>query len=120
MIIKAKYNSSLALDCNLFNFTTLLSSMVLSILVSIFQLTIFIVSSGGLAIAVPGEVKGMYQASQKYGRLPWKELVEPAIKLARDGFKISAAVAQALNITPDIKEYIERDPGLRCAKYMLS
>lgn len=68
---------------------------------------------GGLAIAVPGEVKGMYQASQKYGRLPWKELVEPAIKLARDGFKISAAVAEALNITPHIKEYIERDPGLR-------
>ena len=62
----------------------------------------------------------MYQASQKYGRLPWKELVEPAIKLARDGFNMSEAVAQALNITPDIKEHIEKDPGLRCAKYMLS
>jgi len=68
---------------------------------------------GGLAIAVPGEVKGMYQASQNYGRLPWKELVKPAIELARDGFEISAAVAEALVITPEIKECIEKDPGLR-------
>ncbi|XP_015755869.1 PREDICTED: gamma-glutamyltranspeptidase 1-like isoform X3 [Acropora digitifera] len=68
---------------------------------------------GGLAIAVPGEVKGMYQASQNYGRLPWRELVKPAIELARDGFEISAAVAEALVITPEIKEHIEKDPGLR-------
>ena len=55
----------------------------------------------------------MYQASQKYGRLPWKELVEPAIELARDGFEISAALAEALDDT-DIKPLIEKDPGLRC------
>ncbi|XP_044174187.1 glutathione hydrolase 1 proenzyme-like [Acropora millepora] len=67
---------------------------------------------GGLAIAVPGEVKGMYQASQKYGRLPWRELVEPAIELARDGFEISAALAEALE-QRDIKELIDEDPGLR-------
>ena len=57
----------------------------------------------------------MYQASQNYGRLPWRELVKPAIELARDGFEISAAVAEALVITPGIKEHIEKDPGLRCA-----
>ncbi|XP_029191513.2 glutathione hydrolase 1 proenzyme-like isoform X2 [Acropora millepora] len=66
---------------------------------------------GGLAIAVPGEVKGMHQASQKYGRLPWKELVEPAIKLARDGFKISAEVTDALEDWPG-KDVIRTDPGL--------
>ena len=58
-------------------------------------------------------MKGMYQASQKYGRLPWRELVEPAIELARDGFEISAALAEALE-ERDIKELIDEDPGLRC------
>ena len=57
----------------------------------------------------------MHKASQKYGRLPWRELVEPAIKLARDGFEISDAVADALNSTPGIIEFIKNDPGLRCA-----
>ena len=57
----------------------------------------------------------MHKASQKYGRLPWRDLVEPAIKLARDGFEISKAVADALNSTPEIIEFIKKDPGLRCA-----
>ena len=57
----------------------------------------------------------MHKASQNYGRLPWKELVKPAIELARDGFEISAAVAETLDNTPDIKDYIKKDPGLRCA-----
>ena len=57
----------------------------------------------------------MYQASKKYGRLPWRQLVQPAIELARDGFEISDAVADALDNTPNIREYIKKDPGLRCA-----
>ena len=56
----------------------------------------------------------MHNASQKYGQLPWRDLVEPAIELARDGFEISAAVAEALDNT-EIKEFIKKDPGLRCA-----
>ena len=69
-------------------------------------------SPGGRAIAVPGEVKGMHQASQRYGRLPWRELVEPAIRLARDGFEISAEVADALEDWPG-EDVIREDPGLR-------
>ena len=57
----------------------------------------------------------MHKASQKYGRLPWRDLVEPAIELARDGFQISDAVADALTSTPGIIESIEKDHGLRCA-----
>ncbi|KAL0480377.1 glutathione hydrolase, partial [Acrasis kona] len=37
---------------------------------------------GGLAIAVPSEVKGLYTAHKQYGKLDWKVLVEPAINLA--------------------------------------
>ena len=55
----------------------------------------------------------MYKGSQKYGRLPWRELVKPAIELARDGFEISAAVAEALGDS-EIIQLIKKDAGLRC------
>lgn len=41
---------------------------------------------GILSSGVPGTVAGMWLAHQKYGSLPWKELVQPAVSLAQDGF----------------------------------
>jgi len=41
---------------------------------------------GALAIGVPGTVAGLYMAQQKYGVLDWKEVVQPAIDLAKNGF----------------------------------
>ena len=66
---------------------------------------------GGLAIAVPGEVRGQYQAWNEHGRLSWEDLVQPAIDLARNGFRISHALADALN--DDMVEKIKKDKGLR-------
>lgn len=40
------------------------------------------------SIGVPGTVAGLYLAYQKYGKLPWKDLVEPSVKLAKDGFEM--------------------------------
>lgn len=44
---------------------------------------------GGLAIAVPGELKGYAALYEKYGRLPWKDLVQPTIDLCRKGHMVS-------------------------------
>jgi len=51
---------------------------------------------GGLAIAVPGEVHGHYTAWQKFGRLPWFDLVAPTIVLCEKGFVVERSLAQAI------------------------
>ena len=47
-------------------------------------------SYGYLAPAVPGTVAGLAEAHRKWGMLPWKRLVAPALALARDGLRLSA------------------------------
>ncbi|PKP35097.1 MAG: gamma-glutamyltransferase [Bacteroidetes bacterium HGW-Bacteroidetes-17] len=42
--------------------------------------------TGGLSIGVPGTVAGLYLAHQKYGKLRWEEVVQPAVDLANNGF----------------------------------
>lgn len=49
------------------------------------------------ASGVPGSVDGMVEAHRKYGKLKWSDLVEPAINLARNGFKLTTGAARALN-----------------------
>lgn len=44
---------------------------------------------GGLSVGTPGTVKLLYETHQKYGKLAWSDVVQPAIKLAEDGFKVS-------------------------------
>jgi len=72
---------------------------------------------GGLSIAVPGEVHGLHQVWLLFGKTrSWKRLVQPAINLTRNGFKISAAVADAM--TDDkMVEAIKKDVGLRSENF---
>ena len=52
---------------------------------------------GILSIGVPGTVYGMWEVHKKFGSLPWKTLLEPAIKLAEEGFIMSPFMVDALN-----------------------
>uniref|UniRef100_A0A0E0BX70 Glutathione hydrolase n=1 Tax=Oryza meridionalis TaxID=40149 RepID=A0A0E0BX70_9ORYZ len=65
---------------------------------------------GALAMGIPGELAGLHAAWSRYGRLPWKDLFAPAIKLARDGFTVVPPVAGALK---EAERDVLADPGLR-------
>ncbi|MBB1409334.1 gamma-glutamyltransferase [Pseudoalteromonas sp. SG44-17] len=54
------------------------------------------------ASGVPGSVAGMWLAHQKHGTLDWKTLVEPAVKLAEQGFIVHPKLASS------IERYIAR------------
>lgn len=51
---------------------------------------------GALAAGVPGSVAGLAHAHGKYGRLPWRDVVMPAVELAERGFVVSHALARSL------------------------
>lgn len=51
---------------------------------------------GGLAIAVPGMVRGLETAWKMFGRLKWADLVQPSIDIARNGFSVTQTVADAI------------------------
>jgi gamma-glutamyltranspeptidase/glutathione hydrolase len=56
-------------------------------------------TEGLLSAGVPGSVDGMVRAHAKYGKLPWKDLLQPAIDLAENGFPITEKQAHDLNET---------------------
>ena len=51
---------------------------------------------GGRSVGVPGQLRVMALAHQQSGKLPWARLFQPAIRLARDGFKASPRLVNAL------------------------
>jgi len=60
------------------------------------QIVRALTNAGYLAPGVPGTVRGLELAHKKFGKLPWKDLVAPAVALA-DGFTMSASLARSLN-----------------------
>lgn len=52
---------------------------------------------GHLAVGVPGTVDGMLKIHQKYGSLPFKDLIQPAIDLAYQGYVLTQYEAENLN-----------------------
>ncbi|KAJ9161053.1 Gamma-glutamyltransferase 1 [Coniochaeta hoffmannii] len=59
---------------------------------------------GGLASGVPGELRGLEYAHKHYGALPWNQVVQPAIKVARYGFTVTADLIRYMDsVTPNGK-----------------
>jgi len=52
--------------------------------------------SSHTAVGVPGTVAGFWKAHQTHGKLDWKRLVEPAVRLASDGFEAPPGLARSL------------------------
>ncbi len=52
---------------------------------------------GYLAPGVPGTVRGLEAAHRRFGRLPWRDVVMPAVDLAEKGFAMPAVLARSLN-----------------------
>jgi gamma-glutamyltranspeptidase/glutathione hydrolase len=54
-------------------------------------------AAGYLAPGVPGTVRGLAMAHARFGKLPWRDVVMPSADLARNGFRVSASLANGLN-----------------------
>ncbi len=56
-------------------------------------------SFGVHSVGVPGSIAGIFEVYNKFGSLPFKELIQPSIDLARNGFKVTKMQANAFNRT---------------------
>ncbi|MBU7582968.1 MAG: gamma-glutamyltransferase [Nostoc sp. TH1S01] len=70
--------------------------------------------NGYLAVATPGTVAGMYEVHRRYGKLPWKEVVKPAIALAKNGFILSKQLTwRSIQVYEDRKPVILQNSAAR-------
>ncbi len=82
------------------------------VLISMLTFVNFAKSQGGLAIAVPGDIKGYYEAHRRHGsrEVSWRDLVEPSIRLARNGYRVTDDLGTAIIAT---EEVIREEPSMR-------
>ena len=81
---------------------------------------------GGLSVGVPGNVDGLILAEKKFGRLPLAKVMQPAIDLAKNGFRVSYALADVLkrdegrlSLYPTTMRYFSKDGRLYSAGEVL-
>lgn len=71
--------------------------------------------TGIFSVGVPGTVAGMQEMHEKLGKLPWSELLQPAVDLARKGLVLTEKEARGLN--RQRAEFLKENPG---KNYLLS
>ncbi|HJH07343.1 MAG TPA: gamma-glutamyltransferase [Fusobacterium ulcerans] len=59
---------------------------------------------GGKAVGVPGEVKGMMYALEKYGTMSRKDVIQPSVELAENGYEVSAVLSRDIKNKYDMIE----------------
>lgn len=65
---------------------------------------------GPLPVSVPGAVDGWFELHKRFGKIPMKELLQPAISYARDGFPVTEVIAQGW---ANNAELLEQYPNFR-------
>lgn len=68
---------------------------------------------GGRAVGVPGTVALLAETHRRHGRLPWRQLFEPAVALAEQGFPVSPR----LNMQLKGERFLKLDPVSRAYFY---
>lgn len=68
---------------------------------------------GGKAVAVPGELKGLFELHKRHGKLKWEEVVQPVIELAENGYKVSNYLAMVL------EERVDKIKAVPAIRYLL-
>ncbi|MEH2406218.1 gamma-glutamyltransferase [Nostoc sp.] len=70
--------------------------------------------NGYLAVGTPGTVAGLYEVHRRYGKLPWQEVVKPAIALAANGFILRTGETwRSLQTNDSRKQAILNNPAAR-------
>jgi gamma-glutamyltranspeptidase/glutathione hydrolase len=68
---------------------------------------------GGRSVGVPGTVRLLETAHKRWGKLPWAQVIEPAIRLAEEGF----AISPRLNGVLSQEKFLQNDPVARAYFY---
>ncbi|MCW5746984.1 MAG: gamma-glutamyltransferase [Alphaproteobacteria bacterium] len=67
----------------------------------------------GLSVGVPGAVRMLHEAHRRHGKLPWRDLFAPAIKLADEGYAVPPRLARALSM----ELALQTDPQARAVYF---
>ena len=65
---------------------------------------------GPLPVTVPGAVDGWFEMHKKFGKLPMKKILQPAIDYARNGFPMTELIAYYMNGS---SRFLQKYPGFK-------
>jgi gamma-glutamyltranspeptidase/glutathione hydrolase/leukotriene-C4 hydrolase len=70
-----------------------------------------------MAVGVPGELKGYWDAHQRYGRLTWEEVIMPTISVCEEGYIMNKHQSDSLDSRA---EHVHKDPILRFGSFVIN
>lgn len=70
-------------------------------------------ASGIHSVTVPGAVDGWAKIHQKFGKLPWKDLFQPAIAYAEEGFPVTEAIVESWSSAGTVRKLKNDDESAR-------